>query len=125
MRSSRQEMRGSPDCCRNARGEWGVLVAVLCLMGGGCAAWTNPVANGIPVCRVPPELLAGPIRDEKQTIPLTLLQQPPTKVYRLAAGDVLGIYIEGILRVASASVQNVCGPESAAGCGPPLAWREG
>jgi protein involved in polysaccharide export with SLBB domain len=74
-----------------------VLASLVCLLGGGCAAFTNPVANGIPVCRVPPELLAGPVRNEMQTIPLTLLKQPPPDIYRLAADDVLGVYIEGVL----------------------------
>ena len=75
-------------------------VAVACLfslLGSGCAAITNPVANGIPVRRVPPELLAGPERETMQTIPLTLLKQRPPKIYRLAPGDVLGTYIEGVL----------------------------
>jgi protein involved in polysaccharide export with SLBB domain len=63
---------------------------------GGCAAWTNPVANGIPVPLLPEELLAEP-KEGKVTIPLNFLKRPPADVYRLAAGDVLGVYIEGVL----------------------------
>jgi hypothetical protein len=63
----------------------------------GCAALTNPVANGVPVRRAPPELLASPPREAMQTVPLTLLGQERPEVYRLAPGDVLGVYIEGIL----------------------------
>jgi protein involved in polysaccharide export with SLBB domain len=74
-----------------------VLVSLVCLLASGCVAWTNPVANGIPVCRVPPELLAGPVRNEMLTIPMHFLKQPPPKVYRFAPDDVLGVYIEGIL----------------------------
>jgi protein involved in polysaccharide export with SLBB domain len=77
----------------------GVFMAVSCLAGSflsGCAAMTNPVADGIPVRRVPPELLAR-AKCEEQTIPLTLLRQSQPPVYRLAVGDVLGVYIEGIL----------------------------
>jgi Polysaccharide biosynthesis/export protein len=77
---------------------------MLCLLAGviagtafsGCAALTNPVAEGIPVRMLPPELLAEP-RDAKRTIPLTWLRRRPTAEYRLAAGDVLGIYIDGVL----------------------------
>lgn len=62
----------------------------------GCAALTNPVANGIPVRLVPPELLAE-ARDPKETIPLAWLRRPPVTEYRLAAGDVLGVHIDGVL----------------------------
>jgi protein involved in polysaccharide export with SLBB domain len=63
----------------------------------GCAAITNPVANGIPVRQAPPALLASPPREAMVTIPLTLLGQQEPEVYELGAGDVLGIYVEGIL----------------------------
>src|SRR5438105_3625271 len=62
----------------------------------GCAALTNPVANGLPVRRVPPELL-GESREHKVPLPLTLLRQPQPEAYRLAPGDVLGVWIEGVL----------------------------
>lgn len=69
---------------------------IVCGLSGGCAAVTNPVANGISVRHVPEELLA-PSKDGEQTIPLTLLSQPRPPTYRLAAGDVLGVYVEGFL----------------------------
>lgn len=69
---------------------------VLCGLLNGCAALTNPVADGIPVRRLPPELLGKPRNDER-VIPLTLLRQKPPDVYRLDAGDVLGVWIEGVL----------------------------
>ena len=62
----------------------------------GCAAITNPVADGIPVRLLPDELLAES-RDQKETIPLSWLRRPSVAEYRLAAGDVLGIYIDGVL----------------------------
>jgi len=62
----------------------------------GCAAINNPVANGIPVRRVPPELLAES-KEGLATIPLTSLRQNPPKDYRLAPDDVLGVWIEGVL----------------------------
>lgn len=69
---------------------------VLCMMLTGCAAITNPVANGIPVQRVPPELL-GESKNDLESLPMTALRQPPPTEYLLDAGDVLGIWIEGIL----------------------------
>jgi hypothetical protein len=62
----------------------------------GCAALTNPVARGIPVQDVPLELLDKP-RDPEEAIPLTLLGQVRPDTYQLAAGDVLGVWIEAIL----------------------------
>jgi protein involved in polysaccharide export with SLBB domain len=73
-----------------------MLAPVLCAGLGGCAAVTNPVAGGVPVRRLPPDALPTPKEDEK-TIPLTLLRQKAPDAYRLDAGDVLGVYIEGVL----------------------------
>src|SRR4051794_10079219 len=74
-----------------------LLVGFLCLsLLPGCAAVTNPVADGIPVRRLPEEVLAHP-RAGACTIPLTLLGQKPPDTYRLAPGDVLGVWVEGIL----------------------------
>ncbi len=61
----------------------------------GCAALTIPVA-AIPVDRVPPEYLGTP-KSEQQMIDLGLLRQPPPDVYRLGPGDILGVWIEGVL----------------------------
>jgi protein involved in polysaccharide export with SLBB domain len=69
---------------------------LVCAALDGCAALSNPVADGVPVDRLPPEII-GKRREEEKTIPLTLLRQKPPKVYLLGPGDVLGLYIEGIL----------------------------
>src|SRR5262245_20704465 len=63
---------------------------------GGCAVVTNPVAEGIPVRRLPPEVFA-PSREQDRPIQLTALRQEPPAVYRLAPGDVLGVWVEGVL----------------------------
>jgi hypothetical protein len=73
-----------------------VLGAAWALLPGGCAAVTNPVANGIPVRHVPEELLAEP-KDGEHTIPLGLLGQGRPDAYRLGPGDVLAVYLEGLL----------------------------
>lgn len=65
-------------------------------LSSGCAALTNPTADGLPVRRVPPEFLEAP-KNDQQTIPLTLLEQKRPAAYELASGDVLAVYIEGIL----------------------------
>jgi len=93
-------MRQHTPLRRTSRGAWtrlrGVLLSVACALLPGCAALTNPVANGVPARILPEELLAES-REGFEQIPLTLLRQQPPEVYRLAAGDVLGVYIEGVL----------------------------
>lgn len=78
--------------------EWAGPVAAFLVCGAlsGCAAFSNPVGDALPVRRLPPEIL-GRSKNDTYTIPLTLLHQKPPDVYRLAPGDVLGIYIEGVL----------------------------
>lgn len=75
----------------------GLLLAA-CLSCGlaGCTAVSNPVYDSVPVRLVPHELL-GPSKAGSHTIPLNLLRQPEPDVYRLDHGDVLGIYIDGIV----------------------------
>ena len=70
--------------------------ALLCAALSGCAAVTNPVAEGVPVNRLPGDFFPQP-REQEREIPLTLLRQKPPDAYRLDSGDVLGVYIEGIL----------------------------
>ena len=62
----------------------------------GCAALTNPVADGVPARLVPSELLAAS-KSCDQTIPLNLLGQAAPAEYTLAPGDVLGVFVEGFL----------------------------
>lgn len=72
------------------------LFVLGCLSLAGCASLTNPVADGVPVRRLPPEMLATP-KSDKQNLPLSLLRQKQPEVYRLDGGDILGIYVEGVL----------------------------
>jgi protein involved in polysaccharide export with SLBB domain len=105
-----------------------ILVAALLLLFGvlsGCAAFTNPVANGVPVSILPPELLAES-REGYETIPLTLLRQAPPENYILATGDTLGIYIEGVLGSAETPppVQVPATPELPPSIGYPFPIRQ-
>lgn len=78
------------------RGNVLLLAALLlCSFSSGCVAISNPVANGVPVRRLPPDLFTES-KEGKEEIPLTALRQDPPEVYRLAPGDVLGIWIEGV-----------------------------
>lgn len=89
-------VRLSPGSWQRARALWTIAAAFWCALSAGCAALTNPVVDGVPVHRLPPELLPPP-RNAAETIDLTLLEQPRPPVYLLGPGDVLAIYIEGVL----------------------------
>lgn len=70
-----------------------VLVSgFLCLTG--CAAF-HPI-RGVPARYLPDEY-RGTSRAGKRTIDLSLLKQTPPPAYLVDTGDVLGIYIEGVL----------------------------
>jgi protein involved in polysaccharide export with SLBB domain len=73
------------------------MVAVLgwswCL--AGCAALTNPIADGPRARDLDPALLGKP-KDPEVPLPLNLLGQEQPATYRLAPGDILGVWIEGI-----------------------------
>ncbi|TWT96164.1 Polysaccharide biosynthesis/export protein [Botrimarina colliarenosi] len=91
---SARSARHSVDACRLA------MVALAVASLAGCAAFTNPVANGIPVRMVPDDLLAES-REGYEPINLAMLRTEPPKKFLLDAGDTLGIYIEGIIGDAS------------------------
>ncbi len=102
-----------------------VAATTLCAFLSGCAALTNPVANGVPVHMLPDELLAES-REGFQQIPLTLLRQKTPEHYILAAGDTLGIFIEGILGEAESPppVNVPDSPELPLSIGYPFAVRQ-
>jgi protein involved in polysaccharide export with SLBB domain len=72
-----------------------LLVAGACL-SGGCAALTNPVADGIPVRRLPEEVLGRPKADLRP-VPLTMLRQKEPDQYRLDKRDVLAVVAPQVL----------------------------
>jgi protein involved in polysaccharide export with SLBB domain len=79
-----------------------LLVAAAHLVGG-CAALTNPVADGIPVRRLPEEVLGRP-RAELRQVPLNLLRQTEPAEYKLDKGDVLAVVAEDVIAPAGTQV---------------------
>lgn len=73
-----------------------ILLAIVAAMSSGCAALTNPVADGVPVSRLPAEVLGRP-KSEMRAVPLTLLRQREPDIYRLDRGDVLAIVADEII----------------------------
>ena len=70
-----------------------IVAAITLAVAGlstGCAAVSNPVADGIPVRRLPAEVL-GKSKADMQPIDLTLLRRKEPDPYRLDKGDLLAI----------------------------------
>lgn len=71
------------------------LLAVIAAGTSGCAAFRNDL-DGLPARYLPEEYRVESERG-KRTIDLSMLRRTPPAEYRLDAGDVLGVYIEGVL----------------------------
>lgn len=65
-------------------------VLVAATLGGGCAAVSNPVSDGIPVRYLPKEVLGRP-KKELVPVPLTLLRIKEADNYKLDKGDILAV----------------------------------
>lgn len=75
--------------------QFSLVAACLTFCGAGCTSFLSPI-NGVPSRLVPPEIL---VQGRANYIPLRLnrLRMRNPDEYLLAPGDILGIYIEGIL----------------------------
>ncbi|MEQ1824660.1 MAG: polysaccharide biosynthesis/export family protein [Pirellula sp.] len=65
------------------------------LVNVGCTSLTQPL-SGIPVRRLPPQFLAQSKNNFVPLDPSRLTQEPPRQ-YLIDKGDILGIYIDGVL----------------------------
>ena len=72
-----------------------VGLVVLGILSTGCSTITQPI-SGIPARRIPPQFLAQSKNNLVPLDPARLAQEPP-RDYLLDDGDILGVYIEGIL----------------------------
>jgi hypothetical protein len=81
---------------RMAQSRWSWLcpLAVLGLSASGCTALVSPIQT-IPAVRVPPELLAIPVANDR-IIDYPRLRQTEPEDYILDKDDVLGIHIENL-----------------------------
>jgi protein involved in polysaccharide export with SLBB domain len=70
--------------------------AVILALGSGCVHSHPPLADGIPVRRLPAEIL-GTSKCGFEPVPLALLRQKEPSAYRLDSGDVLTVYAEDVL----------------------------
>jgi Polysaccharide biosynthesis/export protein len=72
----------------------GIWAAMLCLSHTGCTVMYSQ--NAVPASRLP---LVYQAENKCCRVPVnfTLLRQEPVKEYRLGGGDVIGVYVQGIL----------------------------
>ena len=68
------------------------LITFASLLESGCQT-----INAVPVSRVPAEVLSTELKDSYKDISLLRLRQDPPETYLLGPGDVLGIYVKGVL----------------------------
>jgi hypothetical protein len=71
-----------------------VIFVMLLPCWAGCTAF-HPL-KGVPVQYYPHDL-RGDTRGDKETIDLSLLRQTPPETYLVDSGDVLAVYVEGVL----------------------------
>lgn len=71
------------------------LVGTLLASSSGCTALLAPV-SGVPASRLPEPLLAEP-RANRQPIDLSRLARAPIQEYHIDTGDILGVYVKGVL----------------------------
>ncbi len=76
------------------RSSW-LALAVFGGLSTGCSSITQPLV-GIPAHRLPPQFLTPSKNNLVPLDPSRLAQEPPRE-YLLDEGDILGVYIEGIL----------------------------
>ncbi len=104
----------------------GILFLALSLgVLGGCAAF-HPL-NGMPVRSVPAQYRAEP-RSGQVPLDYSRLRQDPPTEYRVDAGDLLGIFVEGVLgkpdEIPPVTIANTAGSRPALGY-PVLVQAEG
>jgi len=62
---------------------------------GGCTSITQPI-NGIRADRLPPQVFAPP-KNNLVPVDISLLSTEPAREYQIDKGDILGVYVEGVL----------------------------
>ncbi len=81
---------------RSKKGRYRLMAVLgLAIMSTGCTSLVSPL-SGIPARRLPPQFFAPP-KGNLVAIDVSRLSQEKPREYLLDGGDILGVYIEGIL----------------------------
>ncbi|QDT10106.1 polysaccharide biosynthesis/export family protein [Stieleria marina] len=74
---------------------YAVVALTMLVTASGCTSVMSPM-SGVPVKSLPAELL-GQSKNNLIQVPLALMRMQKPEEYVLAEGDILGIYIEGVM----------------------------
>lgn len=93
-------MRTKPSIAIRAQGVLRVMqtalaAAMVATTFGGCSTLTQPI-DGVPANRLPREFFAEP-KNDLVPVDISLLSVEAPRDYQISGGDILGIYIEGVL----------------------------
>ncbi len=80
---------------RRRRRVMSIAATLATVVFGGCTAITQPI-NGVPANRLPPQFFAPP-KNNLVPVDISYLSVEPPREYQIDKGDILGIYIEGVL----------------------------
>ncbi len=72
-----------------------IATGVVVTAATGCTTLTQPI-DGVPANRLPQEFFAEP-KNDLVPVDISLLSLEPPRDYLLSKGDILGVYIEGVL----------------------------
>ncbi|MCG8650851.1 MAG: polysaccharide biosynthesis/export family protein [Pirellulales bacterium] len=76
-----------------------VAAGVVMTAASGCSTLTQPI-DGVPANRLPQEFFAEP-KNDLVPIDISLLSVKPPRDYQVDGGDILGVYLEGVLPFSS------------------------
>ena len=80
---------------RRRRRVMSIAATLATVVFGGCTALTQPI-NGVPANRLPPQFFAQP-KNNLVPVDISYLSVEPPREYQIDKGDILGVYIEGVL----------------------------
>lgn len=72
-----------------------VAAGIIATAATGCSTLTQPI-DGVPANRLPQEFFAEP-KNDLVPVDISLLSLEPPRDYLIDSGDILGVYIEGVL----------------------------
>lgn len=64
-------------------------------LSGGCSTLTQPI-NGIPAHRLPPKFFPE-TKNDLVPVDIAMLTVEPPREYQIGPGDILGVFVEGVL----------------------------
>lgn len=91
---SRQH-RSTSTSTRRRRLSMLLATTIASVVMSGCTALTQPI-DGVPAKRLPPQFFAPP-KNNAVPVDISLLSLEPPREYQIDKGDILGVYIEGVL----------------------------